>query len=296
MGSLFAPIRKELENLTECSIMRQLEHPGSGERTGSGFRCSIVQRKESGRTMLRVEHVSFDIQESGRQQEIVRDVSFQVEDGEMLVITGPNGGGKSTIAKLLMGIEQQTAGRILLDGQDISHMPIDKRAKAGIGFAFQQPPRFKGMTVKRLLNLAAGKEISEADCCGLLSSVGLCAKDYINREVDATLSGGEMKRVEIATVMAGEHKICIFDEPEAGIDLWSFSMLVKQFEKIHREKKQALLLISHQERIIQMADRILVIRDGKVEHVGAKEEIYPKLFSGELDSCSCRQVKGGELL
>ncbi len=276
--------------------MRQLEHDDSVMSDKLTYRCFIVQRKESGRTMLKVEHLSFDVQESGKQQEIVRDVSFQVEDGEMLVITGPNGGGKSTIAKLLMGIERQTAGSIILDGEDISCLSIDERAKAGLGFAFQQPPRFKGMTVKRLLTLAAGKEISEADCCGLLSSVGLCAKDYINREVDATLSGGEMKRVEIATVLAGEHKVCIFDEPEAGIDLWSFSMLVKQFEKIHREKRQALLLISHQERIIQMADRILVIRDGEVEHMGTKEEIYPRLFAGEQDSCSCRQVKGGELL
>lgn len=245
--------------------------------------------------MLKVEHLSFDVQGAGKQQEIVNDVSFQVDDGEMLVITGPNGGGKSTIAKLLMGIERQTAGSIFLDGRDVSGMSIDERAKSGMGFAFQQPPRFKGMTVKRLLILAAGRELTEQECCGLLSSVGLCAMDYIHREVDATLSGGEMKRVEIATVMAKEHKVCIFDEPEAGIDLWSFSMLIKQFEKMHREKKQSLLLISHQERIIQMADRILVIRDGRVEHLGTRDEIYPKLFAGEQDSCSCRQVKGGEL-
>lgn len=253
------------------------------------------KRKESDEAMLRVEQLSFDVQDSGRQQEIVNDVSFQVEDGEMLVITGPNGGGKSTIAKLLMGIEQQTAGRILLDGEDVGEMSINERAASGMGFAFQQPPRFKGMTVKRLLNLAAGREITEAECCSLLSSVGLCAMDYIHREVDATLSGGEMKRVEIATVMAKEHKVSIFDEPEAGIDLWSFSMLIKQFEHMHRQKRQSLILISHQERIIQMADRILVIRDGKVEALGTRDEIYPKLFAGEADSCNCRQIKGGDL-
>lgn len=245
--------------------------------------------------MLKVEHLSFDVQDSGRQQEIVNDVSFQVEDGEMLVITGPNGGGKSTIAKLLMGIEQQTSGTILLDGKDVSGMSVNERAACGMGFAFQQPPRFRGMTVKRLLNLAAGREITEAEGCSLLSSVGLCAMDYIHREVDATLSGGEMKRVEIATVMAKEHKVAVFDEPEAGIDLWSFSMLIRQFENMHRQKRQSLILISHQERIIQMADRILVIRDGKVDALGTREEIYPSLFAGEADSCSCRQIKGGDL-
>ena len=179
--------------------------------------------------MLQAEHLSYNITEEGRQSEILTDVSFTVEDGEMLVITGPNGGGKSTLAKLLMGINEATGGKIILDGQDITSYTIDKRAQAGMGFAFQQPPRFKGMTVKRLLSLAAGRELDDTTCCELLSSVGLCAKEYINREADATLSGGEMKRIEIATVLAKDHKICVFDEPEAGIDLWSFSMLIKRF-------------------------------------------------------------------
>ena len=245
--------------------------------------------------MLQVEHLSYDVVEEGKQSEILSDVSFSVNEGETLVITGPNGGGKSTLAKLLMGINKATGGKILLDGQDITDYTIDERAKAGLGFAFQQPPRFKGMTVRRLLSLAAGEALDEKTCCNLLSSVGLCAMEYIDREADATLSGGEMKRIEIATVLAKQHRICIFDEPEAGIDLWSFSMLIKRFEQIHKEKKESLILISHQERIIQMADRIMVISDGKVQSVGEAKEIMPTLFNQELDSCECRRQKGGEI-
>lgn len=244
--------------------------------------------------MLQVEHLSYDVQEEGRQSEILSDISFNVADGEMLVITGPNGGGKSTLAKLLMGINQTTAGKITLNGQDITALSINERAQAGIGFAFQQPPRFKGMTVRRLLNLAAGRTLSEDECCGLLSSVGLCAKEYIDREADTTLSGGEMKRIEIATVLAKPHNLCIFDEPEAGIDLWSFSMLIKKFEQIHKEKKESLILISHQERIIRMADRIMVISDGKVEDIGTSSEMLPKLFKQAADSSYCGQQKGGD--
>ncbi|MCU6746369.1 MULTISPECIES: ABC transporter ATP-binding protein [Lachnospiraceae] len=245
--------------------------------------------------MLQVEHLSYDIVEEGRQSEILSDVSFTVQDGEMLVITGPNGGGKSTLAKVLMGINKETAGKIYLDGQDITALSIDERAKAGIGFAFQQPPRFKGMTVRRLLSLAAGRTLDEKTCCELLSSVGLCAREYIDREADATLSGGEMKRIEIATVLAKHHALCIFDEPEAGIDLWSFSMLIKRFEQIHREKKESLILISHQERIIEMADRIMVIADGKKKSIGTAQEIMPELFGHAMDACECRKQKGGEL-
>ena len=244
--------------------------------------------------MLQVEHLSYDVQDEGGQAEILSDISFDVADGEMLVITGPNGGGKSTLAKLLMGINQTTAGKILLNGQDITALSINERAQAGIGFAFQQPPRFKGMTVRRLLNLAASRTLTEDECCGLLSSVGLCAKEYIDREADTTLSGGEMKRIEIATVLAKPHNLCIFDEPEAGIDLWSFSMLIKKFEQIHKEKKESLILISHQERIIRMADRIMVISDGKIKDIGTSDEMLPKLFSQTADSSYCGQQKGGD--
>lgn len=236
--------------------------------------------------MLEVRNLMFHPLENGLEKSIIRDVSFTVENGETLVITGPNGGGKSTIARLLMGIEKPDGGRILMDGVDITDYSIDRRANAGIGFAFQQPPRFKGMTVKRLLSLAAGYEMPENKCCDILKGVGLCAREYLEREVDGTLSGGEMKRLEIATVLAKPHKLCIFDEPEAGIDLWSFSMLIQQFEKIHNRKEESLILISHQERIIRMADRIMVIEDGKIGAVGSREEILPRLLD-KGDSCTC---------
>lgn len=236
--------------------------------------------------MLEVKNLTFKVNENGIERSIVKDISFEVADGEMLVITGPNGGGKSSLAKVLMGIEQADKGQIILDGEDISDYDINHRANAGIGFAFQQPPRFKGMTVIRLLSLAAGRELSKPECCTMLSAVGLCANEYITREVDGTLSGGEMKRLEIATVLAKSHKLCIFDEPEAGIDLWSFSMLVQQFEKIHEKKEQSLILISHQERIIQMADRIMVIEDGKIGAIGETAEILPKLMN-TADSLAC---------
>lgn len=236
--------------------------------------------------MLDVKNLTFKVNENGIEKSIVKDISFQVDDGEMLVITGPNGGGKSTLAKVLMGIEEADGGQVILDGEDITSYDINHRANAGIGFAFQQPPRFKGMTVIRLLSLAAGRKLSKPECCRMLSAVGLCANEYITREVDATLSGGEMKRLEIATVLAKSHKLCIFDEPEAGIDLWSFSMLVKQFEAIHEKKEQSLILISHQERIIQMADRIMVIEDGRINQIGAADEVLPKLMN-TADSLAC---------
>lgn len=236
--------------------------------------------------MLEVKNLTFKVDENGVERSIVQDISFTVEDGEMLVITGPNGGGKSSLAKVLIGIEKADAGQIVLDGEDITEYDIDHRANAGVGFAFQQPPRFKGMTVERLLSLAAGRPLAECDCCELLSGVGLCANEYLKREIDGTLSGGEMKRLEIATVLAKPHKLCVFDEPEAGIDLWSFSMLVDQFEKIHSKKDQKLILISHQEKIIKMADRIMVIEDGKIRSIGSKEEMVPKLF-GESSDCKC---------
>ena len=236
--------------------------------------------------MLEVKNLTFKVNENGVERSIVKDISFTVENGEMLVITGPNGGGKSTLAKVLMGIEKADAGQIILDGEDISDYDIDHRAKAGIGFAFQQPPRFKGMTVDRLLSLAAGEQLPEQVACRMLSAVGLCAREYLKREIDGTLSGGEMKRLEIATVLAKSHKLCIFDEPEAGIDLWSFSMLIQQFEKIHEKKDQMLMLISHQERIIRMADKIMVIDDGRIKNIGPREEVLPTLLKEE-PSCTC---------
>ncbi len=236
--------------------------------------------------MLEVKNLVFHPLDNGVEKSIIENVSFTVEDGEMLVITGPNGGGKSTLAKLLMGIETPDSGNIVMDGVDITGYSIAQRANSGIGFAFQQPPRFKGMTVKRLLSLAAGYELPESKCCDYLSGVGLCAREYLNREVDNTLSGGEMKRLEIATVLAKPHKLCIFDEPEAGIDLWSFSMLVKQFEQLHAGKKESLILISHQERIIQMADRIMVVKEGKIESLDTRERVFPNLINDDI-GCAC---------
>ena len=236
--------------------------------------------------MLKVENLSFSVTEKDGRHEILSGISFDVKEGEMLVITGPNGGGKSTLAKVLMGIEKADSGRILLNGEDITGYDIDERAKAGIGFAFQQPPRFKGMTVDRLISLAAGEHRSEAECCDLLSRVGLCAQEYVKREVDNTLSGGEMNRLEIATVLAKPHKLCIFDEPEAGIDLWSFSMLIQQFEEIKKSHAQSLILISHQERIMEMADRVMVIEDGKVAGIGRREDILPTLIKQGPSCCA----------
>lgn len=227
--------------------------------------------------MLKAENLVLYVDENGSRKCLLDHISFQVDDGEMLVITGPNGGGKSTLAKTLMGIETPESGKIILNGEDITGYDINHRANAGIGYAFQQPPRFKGMTVSRLLTLAAGEKLPEKEVCRLLTDVGLCARDYINRQIDGTLSGGEMKRIEIASVLAKEHSLCIFDEPEAGIDLWSFSMLIQKFEEIHKQKKQSLIVISHQEKIINMADKIMIIDNGKISKTGDKDEILPCL-------------------
>ena len=241
--------------------------------------------------MLKAENLVLHVEDNGTKKCLLDHISFQVDDGEMLVITGPNGGGKSTLAKVLIGIEKAESGKIFLNGEDITDYDINHRANAGIGYAFQQPPRFKGMTVQRLLSLAAGREMSDVECCKLLSDVGLCAEEYLNRQIDGTLSGGEMKRIEIATVLAKEHTLCIFDEPEAGIDLWSFSMLIHKFEEIHKEKKQSLIVISHQEKIISMADRIMVIDDGKIKAEGLREDVLPCLNG--LDKCHTCAGKAG---
>lgn len=237
--------------------------------------------------MLKVKNLSFSVHnEKGEKLNILSDISFDVAKGEMLVITGPNGGGKSTLAKVLMGIEKADCGTVILENEDISNYDIDERAKAGIGFAFQQPPRFKGMTVDKLISLAAGEHKSESECCDLLSRVGLCAQEYVKREVDNTLSGGEMKRLEIATVLAKDHKLCIFDEPEAGIDLWSFSMLIQQFEEIKKDENQSIIIISHQERIMEMADRVMVIEDGRVAAIGKRQDILPALMKQGPSCCA----------
>ncbi|HBY9680651.1 TPA: ATP-binding cassette domain-containing protein, partial [Clostridioides difficile] len=215
--------------------------------------------------MLEIKNLSFNVESNNEELGIINDVSLSFERGKLIVITGPNGGGKSTIAKLIMGIEKATSGQIILDGEDITNLSITERAKKGIGYAFQQPPRIKGMTVENLLTLAHGKPLSTDVCCQYLTDVGLCSKDYLNREVDNSLSGGEMKRIEIATLFARDLKVSIFDEPEAGIDLWSFGKLNESFKKIHEESNQTIIIISHQERILELADEIIVLQDGSVK-------------------------------
>ncbi len=235
--------------------------------------------------MLELKNVSFKALGETGEKEILKDISLKFED-EFIAITGPNGGGKSTLAKIIAGIITPTSGQILLDGEDITNLSITERAKKGISFAFQQPVRFKGITVKDLISLAAGKEISVNEACDYLSQVGLCARDYINREVNASLSGGELKRIEIATVLARSTKVSLFDEPEAGIDLWSFNNLINVFEKMHTMLGGSIIIISHQERILNIADKVAVLAGGNLKAYGAKSDILPELLSATSVACS----------
>ncbi len=228
--------------------------------------------------MLTLEHLQWSLPDG---EGILKDISLQFTQGRMTVVTGPNGGGKTTLAKVIAGVEAPTAGRILLDGQDITAASVTERARRGIAYAFQQPVRFKGITVRDLLELAAGGQLEENELCGLLGKVGLCANEYIDRDIDSSLSGGEAKRIEIASVLARRAQVSIFDEPEAGIDLWSFARLVDTFEDLRRSAKGTLIVISHQERILSIADEIVVIADGNVRAHGTREEILPTLLAGE---------------
>ena len=238
--------------------------------------------------MLTLENLTFDVNDDEGGKGIIKDLNLTIGDGKFVVITGPNGGGKSTTAKLIMGIEKPTSGRILFDGQDITDMNITDRANLGISFAFQQPVRFKGVQVLDLIRLAAKKKLSVTDACQYLSEVGLCAKDYINREVNASLSGGELKRIEIASVLARASKLSVFDEPEAGIDLWSFQNLIQVFERMRKNTNGSILIISHQERILNIADEIVVIAEGKIVNHGSRDEIMPQIMgtASAVDACS----------
>lgn len=233
--------------------------------------------------MLELKNISFAAESENGVKEILKDISLTIDE-RFVAITGPNGGGKSTLAKIIAGIYTPTSGRILLDGEDITELSITERAQKGISFAFQQPVRFKGITVKDLITLAAGRPINISEACAYLSEVGLCARDYINREINASLSGGEVKRIEIATVLARGTKVSVFDEPEAGIDLWSFSNLIQVFEKMHEKINGSIIIISHQERILNIADKIIVIADGKVRTAGDKNAILPELL-GASEPC-----------
>ena len=238
--------------------------------------------------MLELQNISFGVSESQGKKEILKDISLTVGENKFVVITGPNGGGKSTLAKMIMGIEKPRSGKILFDGQDITEKTITERANLGISFALHQPVRFKGVHVLDLIRLAARKDLSAADACKYLSEVGLCAKDYINREVNGSLSGGELKRIEIATVLARGTKLSVFDEPEAGIDLWSFQNLIQVFEKMRETTNGSIVIISHQERILEIADEIVVISDGSILKHGTRDEILPEILGTASAPSGCQ--------
>ena len=233
--------------------------------------------------MLELKNISYAAEDKDGTKEILNDISLTVSE-RFVAVTGPNGGGKSTLARIIAGIIKPTSGRIIFDGEDITELGITERARRGISFAFQQPVRFKGIRVYDLLQLASGRKLTVGEACDYLSRVGMCARDYVNREVNASLSGGELKRIEIATILARGTRLSIFDEPEAGIDLWSFSNLIAVFEKMYEEINGSILIISHQERILEIADKIVVIANGQISDQGPKDEILPKLM-GSTGSC-----------
>ncbi len=239
--------------------------------------------------MLQLQNVAW---KTPNGDEILKDISLTVPEGKLMVITGPNGGGKTTLAKIIAGIYTQSSGSILLDGKDISSLNVTERAREGISFAFQQPVRFKGITVRKLIELSANEKLPEDNMCAVLSKVGLCAREYIDREINSTLSGGEIKRIEIASVLARHTKLSVFDEPEAGIDLWSFTNLIQVFKDIRQNLKGTLVIISHQERILQIADEIAIIADGHVKSVGPREKMLGQLFNGKdvFSACSKQEA------
>mgnify|MGYP001040184329 CR=1 FL=1 len=243
--------------------------------------------------MLELKHITYTVSSPEGEQTILKDISIDIPDRKLIVFTGPNGGGKTTLAKVIMGLVQPTSGRVVYNGEDVTALSITERARRGISYGFQQPPRFKGITVHDLLLLAAGEDkLSKDKCCAYLTKVGLCANDYLDREVDVSLSGGEVKRIEIATILARQGELMIFDEPEAGIDLWSFSRLTETFREIHDKKEATILIISHQERIIRLADEILLVADGRIAAHGSVEEIYPILMGQTQSGCERLEVNG----
>ncbi len=241
--------------------------------------------------MLELKDVRFSVEDdNGSKKDIINGISLTIDESKFVAITGPNGSGKSTLAKLIVGIIKPTSGKILYNGEDITDISISDRAKLGISFAFQQPVRFKGIKVIDLLRMAAAKQLTISEACEYLSEVGLCARDYINREVDGSLSGGELKRIEIATIIARKTELSVFDEPEAGIDLWSFNSLIKVFEKMQKNNKNSILIISHQERILDIADEIILLADGQIKAHGSKDDIMP-LVLGSNQSNVCEKLK-----
>ena len=242
--------------------------------------------------MLELKHICFTADEDGSRKEILKDISLTIDE-RFVAITGPNGGGKSTLIKIIAGVITPTSGQILLDGEDITHLTITERAHKGVSYAFQQPVRFKGITVYDLIQLASGRQLSISEACQYLSEVGMCARDYVNREVNASLSGGELKRIVIATILARSTKLSLFDEPEAGIDLWSFSSLIKVFENLYEKIQGNIIIISHQERILNMADRVIVLTRGKVSADGSREEVLPTLMNTGGPCAKLTENEGG---
>ncbi len=242
--------------------------------------------------MLRIENLCFTATGENGTKDIIKDLNLVLEDKTFAVITGPNGGGKTTLAKLIMGLEKPTSGKIYWNEQDITDLSVTERAKLGVSYGFQQPPRFKGVTVYDLLKAASGRDMTRLECCEYLTQVGLCARDYVDRDMDVSLSGGEAKRIEIATILARHGELMIFDEPEAGIDLWSFSKLTETFDAIHRQKDATIIIISHQERLIALADEIILVDGGKVAAKGSTEEVYPQIMGQTVSACSRMEVSG----
>ena len=237
--------------------------------------------------MLEIRDLRYEVDDGDRTLGILQGISLTIPEHKFIVVTGPNGGGKTTLAKAIMGIVEPTGGQILWDGQDVTHMSITDRARLGISYGFQQPPRFKGLRVRDLLSMAAGNDkLTRDEACQYLTRVGLCAKDYIDREVDASLSGGEVKRIEIATILARKSGLMIFDEPEAGIDLWSFARLTETFRDIHDRRDATLIVISHQERIIDLADEIIMVSGGRIVKQGPKDQIFPEILANTISGCS----------